>query len=107
MPLRRKGASPAQKEWSSKTTGLVRRVLAKDTDKFSDKVKELGLTDPAQYAKNKELVRWVKERKNYAYVPEELLSELGLTPDLTIGGRDPDWGCWLGEEHHDAHKVNL
>lgn len=85
-----KGASTTQREWAS--TGAKQSRDTVELDKFSDKVKQLGLTDPKQYAKNKKLASWVKQMCNHSYVPEELLRELGLTPDLTLGGRNLAWG---------------
>lgn len=75
----------------------------KDTDSFSALVKKLKLK-PSQYAKSKKLVAWVKQFKNWRYVPEELLRELGLEADTTNGGRDTDWGV---EDPAVTYYVNL
>ncbi len=88
--MKQRKASTRQSEWASYTVSLTRKEVREDADKFTAKVKKLGLTDPSEYAKSKVLVRWIKQFKNVCFVPEELLRELHLKVDLSKVPH-PEW----------------
>jgi hypothetical protein len=63
--------------WHKKT---VDSVLEKPTE-FDDVVRELGLSE-SEYDHNPKLVKWIRANRNRRYVPEWLLTELGIEVDV-------------------------
>jgi hypothetical protein len=61
-------------------TKTAESVLKKPTE-FEDLVIELGLSE-SEYDHSPKLVKWVRANRNRRYVPEWLLTELGIEVDV-------------------------
>ncbi len=96
-------ASRTQHEWNS--TGAKQSKDVVKVANFVALVKEQGLTGKEdQWLKNKVLVAYARKFKDRVFIPEWFLNALKLTPDLTCGGRFPDWDI---EDHPEPYDCTL
>jgi hypothetical protein len=91
MPRTKRGpASARQQAWSAGEQRIKEKT--KGPAKFSTLVEAEGLTGKEElWIHNKKLVAFAKKFRDRLFIDEWFLSALKLRPDLTCGGRFPDW----------------